>query len=109
MRAELVGRRRRKEEPGVEALRQALGGNPVRVGYELVERKAEIVVGKHVQEGRLAFVECRAVRGLDLARADSIDQMRRALRPRQHYAALLEGFADRRDPKAQGRRIEPLA
>ena len=49
------------------------------------------------------------MRRLDLAGALGIDQRLRTSGARQQDAALLKGFADRGNPKAQGRRIEPLA
>src|SRR5882672_8141268 len=47
--------------------------------------------------------------GLDLAGPLGIDQRLRSLRPCQQNAAFLKGFADRRDPETQSRRVEPLA
>src|SRR5216683_847163 len=46
---------------------------------------------------------------LDRAGAPGIDQRFRFPWTRQQDAAFLKGFADRRDPKTQARRVEPLA
>src|SRR5579871_155619 len=108
MGAELIGRRGGQEEPGVEALRHALRRDPMRIGDEFVEREPELVVGEHVEKGRLALAKRRAIRRLDLARAAGVDEGSRALLAREQDAALLEGLADRRHPEAQRERVEAL-
>src|SRR5689334_18207968 len=57
MGAELIGRRRGEEEPGIEAFGHALRRDPVRVGNERVERELEAVVVENFQEADLVLVE----------------------------------------------------
>src|SRR5581483_5857100 len=98
---ELIRRRGGEEEPGVEALGHALRGNPVRVGDELVQRQPELVLGEHVEEGRLALAERHTIGRLDLAGPLGIDQDTRALLAGQEDAALLKRLADRGHAEAE--------
>src|SRR6516165_9465224 len=109
MSAELVRRGGGEEEPGIEALGQALRRDPVCVRHERIEYELEAIVGEYGEEADLVLAERNAMRIGDLAGARGIHRRRSPLRPRQQDAAFLESLADRRDPETEIDLGKPLA
>jgi hypothetical protein len=98
---DLIGGCGYQKEVGVEALGGDLGGDPVGEGNQEIAGECEVLGGDDLTQAGLFVVQGVAMPALDLPQALAGDELAGGTKPGQQDPALLEGLANRGNPKGE--------